>query len=266
MKMSRKDWPYLLAILALAPSVIVALEDGNRFMAAAVAGMVAINLAAWRFESRHPARARLVVHLANAALAFLLARDYQMQGRRGLPWAWAAAGVVFLLAAMVGQGEGSMTSGNRGRAFPSKTDAWLSLTLRLATLLLGGGAVAIVLLGGGTSGSRVVLALLMAAAAGVILWSLRGTRYVLEDDRLTIEAGPLRWRLAVAGIREIRPCRSLISAPALSSDRLVLAYGDPLRRIQISPQSGAEFITAILGRAQHLQRVGALELVSRARD
>ena len=159
-----------------------------------------------------------------------------------------------------------MSSADRGRTFPSKTDAWLITTLRLAAVLLGGGAVAIVLLGGGRSGPRVLLALLMAAAAGMILWSLRGTRYVLDDERLTIEAGPLRWRVAVAGIQEIRPCHSLISAPALSADRLVLAYGDPVRRIQISPQSGAEFITAILGRAQHLQRIGALELVSRARD
>lgn len=159
-----------------------------------------------------------------------------------------------------------MVAGNPGRTFPSKTDAWLGITLRSAAVLLGGGAAAIVLLGRGTSAPRALLALVMAAAAGMILWSLRGTRYVLDGDRLTIEAGPLRWRVAVTGIREIRPCRSLISAPALSSDRLVLAYGDPLRRVQISPQSAAEFVTAILGRARHLQRVGALELVSRARD
>lgn len=158
-----------------------------------------------------------------------------------------------------------MTNGNRGRAFPSKTDAWLSATLRLATVLLGGGAVAIVLLGGGTTGPRVVLAFVLAAAAGVILWSLRGTRYVLEDDRLTIEAGPLRWRVALAAIREIRPCHSLISAPALSSDRLLLTYGEPERQIQISPLSGAEFIAAILGRTRHLRQVGALELVTGTR-
>ena len=157
-----------------------------------------------------------------------------------------------------------MTETDRGPAFPSKTDVWLDLTLRFTATLLAGGAVALVFLGDGISGARVLIALIMAAAAGVVLWSLRGTRYVLDGDRLTIEAGPLRWRVALAGIREIRPCHSLISAPALSADRLLLAYGDPVRRIQISPQSAAEFITAILGRTPHLQRAGALELVSRS--
>ena len=104
MRLARADWPYLLAILALAPSVLVALDDGNLLMAAAALILVAVNLAAWRIESRDPARARLVVHLANAAFAFLLARDYNLQGKTGLPWAWAAAGVVFLVAAMLQQG------------------------------------------------------------------------------------------------------------------------------------------------------------------
>lgn len=156
-----------------------------------------------------------------------------------------------------------MTETDRGRAFPSKTDAWLDLAMRFTATVLAGGAVAVVFLGEGISGGRALLALIMAAAAGIVLWSLRGTRYVLDGDRLTIESGPLRWRVALAGIREIRPCHSLISAPALSADRLQLAYGDPVRRVQISPQSAAEFITAILGRTHHLQRAGALELVSR---
>ncbi|HEX5760840.1 MAG TPA: PH domain-containing protein [Thermoanaerobaculia bacterium] len=90
-----------------------------------------------------------------------------------------------------------------------------------------------------------VLALL-ALNALFVVWLFRSTYYVLTVDELLVRSGPFRWRVPLTAITRVRPSRSLLSAPALSLDRLEIRYdGDTLL---ISPREKEEFLRALGGR------------------
>ena len=41
-----------------------------------------------------------------------------------------------------------------------------------------------------------------------IVWTYRGTRYLVTDREVIARSGPFRWRIEIAGIESIRPSRS----------------------------------------------------------
>lgn len=73
------------------------------------------------------------------------------------------------------------------------------------------------------------------------LWVLLGTDYRIEAGELRIRAGPLRWRIPVAGITRVEPTRDARSGPALSLDRLCIDYGHGARCL-VSPRDAAGFV------------------------
>lgn len=134
--------------------------------------------------------------------------------------------------------------------FASRIDSWL-------VLVLGGTAVAVLW------GLRHVLARPDAAAVGVALvvialgvglplWLLASTWYELADGHLLVRCGPFRTRIALDQIRSVKPSRSLASAPALSLDRLAIAYGR-FGTVLISPRDKAGFIAALRQQAPGVQ-------------
>ena len=111
--------------------------------------------------------------------------------------------------------------------FASKVDAWL------AVLMLGGGVLALLAVApaiGGSFARSAGAAQLLGVAAVLLLslllpaWLLLGTRYSLTDDALKVRAGPFRWTVPLAEISSVRPSRSILSAPALSLDRIQIEY------------------------------------------
>ena len=123
--------------------------------------------------------------------------------------------------------------------FSSKIDLWLVLVL--------GGATAATLWG-----LRQVLAEPDAFAVGVaFVVAALGVGLLLW---LLVRCGPFRTRIALDQIRSVKPSRSLASAPALSLDRLAVAYGR-VGSVLISPKDKAGLIAALRQQAPGAQIV-----------
>ena len=125
--------------------------------------------------------------------------------------------------------------------FASKIDLWLALVL--------GGATAATLWG-----LRQVLAEPDAFAVGVaFVVAALGVGLLLW---LLVRCGPFRTRIALDQIRSVKPSRSLASAPALSLDRLAVAYGR-VGSVLISPKDKAGLIAALRQQAPGAQILSA---------
>ena len=97
-------------------------------------------------------------------------------------------------------------------------------------------------------------ALLHALSLLLPAWLLLGTRYSLTDDALKVRAGPFRWTVPLAEISSVRPSRSILSAPALSLDRIQIDYG--ARRILISPRERQRFVDELRQRCPKARITG----------
>lgn len=126
--------------------------------------------------------------------------------------------------------------------FRSKIDWWL------LTLLMGAVVVcfavgiearnAIPQYGWVTSGLIIAACLL---GGGLPLWVVLSTKYAMTDDALDIHCGPFRWTVRIVDIENIEATRNPLSSPALSLDRLRIAYGAG-RSIMISPENKHQFL------------------------
>jgi len=105
--------------------------------------------------------------------------------------------------------------------FPSRIDAWLAAVVLLAVL----SPLAVVAVQGAGSGVEQVvvwaMALLPLLAGGLLLLPCR---YTLAGDHLHIRCGLIRQRIAYRDITGIAPSRSILSAPALSLQRVKVSY------------------------------------------
>lgn len=140
--------------------------------------------------------------------------------------------------------------------FPSKVDWWLGALLFVAPVMSLISGVAAIAAGAVLSGAIpiVFVALLYVG----LVWPIA---YELHDTELVIRFGLMRSRIPYAGIKAVRPTRSMLSSPALSLDRLHVDSGNPLGP-NISPADRDGFYTALLQKAPHLRREGDA-LVSR---
>jgi hypothetical protein len=149
--------------------------------------------------------------------------------------------------------------------FPSKRDAWIVAVIWVAFAALLAGAR--VMLGSpGPLVARIPLAGFMLLAAGFSLWVTYGTRYTVTAAEITVQAGPLRWRIPLAAITSIEPSGNPLSSPAVSLDRLRVVHRDAdgrERAILLSPADKAGFLAAVAARCPSLALAGD-RLVPRA--
>lgn len=129
------------------------------------------------------------------------------------------------------------------KVFRSRVDLWLALVL-VAPLLLTGSLVFGLYRQG--DGNVTVPLAVFAVTVIAIGWFLADTSYTVDGDTLRIHGGPLRWRVAIPGIRRIRRSRSVLSAPALSLTRLEIEHG--AGTLLISPKDEAAFLALIAAR------------------
>ena len=130
--------------------------------------------------------------------------------------------------------------------FPSRIDAWLAAVVLLAVL----SPLAVVVLRGAGSGAEQVVvwvtALLPLVAGGLLLLPCR---YTLADDHLHIRCGLIRQRIAYRDITGIAPSRNMLSAPALSLQRVKVSYRKQNGRGQgfqlVSPREREVFMQAL---------------------
>ena len=132
-----------------------------------------------------------------------------------------------------------------GTRYRSKVDMWIvaSLGLAAAATLYGCGVVL-------RSGEVVAMAIMLSIAAftlGLMAWVSLGTHYTLSREELDIRSGPFRWQVPISRIKDVKPSRSLLSAPALSTDRLEIVYGSH-ESVQISPRDRERFLEELASR------------------
>ncbi len=137
----------------------------------------------------------------------------------------------------------------RPETFHSKIDTWLG-----AALVLAAGSTLWTAM---TTGQWLPVAAVFAVLATAVF----PMRYELHGDAMLVRSGLLRYRLPYAEITSLVPNRNLLSAPALSLDR-VLVTSKVHRGINISPADREGFFDALIQRAPHLVRVEGGGLVS----
>ncbi len=128
--------------------------------------------------------------------------------------------------------------------FASKVDWWLRVILflpPLASLTALGASLA-----SRDRGEIAVAGLICATVAALYGLLVIPIRYGVGSDELIIWFGVFRQRVSLAAIEEVTPTRNLLSAPALSLDRLAIRTGSGLlSTTMISPLDREEFLTLI---------------------
>ena len=137
--------------------------------------------------------------------------------------------------------------------FSSKIDLWLWGALALT---LGACAFAVWTVGvRGPAMAMVAMLAVCVLALGLPVWIVLGTCYELAERDLLIRSGPFRWRVPLGQIRAVAPSRSVLSAPALSLDRLRIAYGRA-GSILISPRDKLQFLSELQRRCPGIEVAG----------
>ena len=81
-------------------------------------------------------------------------------------------------------------------------------------------------------------------------------RYTLEADHLLIRCGLIRQRIAYRDITAIAPSRSVLSAPALSLQRVKISYRHTSSQL-VSPRERGIFIQMLQDRVRAAHTAGS---------
>jgi len=125
------------------------------------------------------------------------------------------------------------------KVYRSKIDWIVSVPALALALALGLSARMMLAHESGAGGP--VVAFAVAVSLGLLLWTILGTSYLLDDERLRVRSGPFSWQIALRDIRSVAPTRDPRSSPALSLDRLRIEYGSE-RALMVSPRDKAGFL------------------------
>ena len=141
--------------------------------------------------------------------------------------------------------------------FRSKRDLWLTSAVGLSAAGLLASAIT-ALLSGPLSPPIILAVLGSLGGVGLCLGALN-THYVLDVHALRIVSAPFGWTVPYAELRSVTPSSSPLSSPALSLDRLELAYtrGGRRRHVLISPDDRGAFIEELARRAPQAEIVRA---------
>jgi len=128
--------------------------------------------------------------------------------------------------------------------FASKVDVWFVILL-----VASFGVPVIVLMmraietqSSGALGTVVTLGII----AVLPVWIMSTTEYRITAEKLLVRSGPVRVDVPLKSVTGLRASHSVLSAPALSLDRIEVSYGS--KRVVISPRDRAGFIAAITER------------------
>ena len=121
--------------------------------------------------------------------------------------------------------------------FRSKIDLWLIVVI-IASLLL---PIIIAWVEPSALTIAALTTITMFLLTGWLFWA---TRYVVQNNALTIYTGFGKVCIPIESIKSVTPSRNVLASPALSLDRLEISYGKN-QSILISPKDKSEFLTAI---------------------
>ena len=98
---------------------------------------------------------------------------------------------------------------------------------------------------------------LLGLALGHMWWVYRSTAYIVGDDGLLVQSGPVSRRVDAKLLERVRPVRSLVAAPALSFDRIEVSGGFGV--VVVSPKDQAGFVRALKRVAPQMRVEGGLD-------
>lgn len=112
-------------------------------------------------------------------------------------------------------------------------------------------AAVVVLLGAPAAAQAVVagrpfLAAILTLPIGLVTWVLLSTRYTITTDHLAIRCAFVTFRIPLQSITKVRPTRTVLSAPALSLDRLEVTHDAGIA--VISPAHAERFLAELRAR------------------
>jgi len=136
-----------------------------------------------------------------------------------------------------------------GKIFPSKKDAWLVALLWLCVVLTLFATVQVALDTRSPLGILAFVVFCTIPVVVLVLWVLFDTRYILTHKELLIRGGPMRHRIPLRSIQEVRPQRTALSSPALSMDRIHVVWEGSSRGVFISPTNRKTFLRDLATRA-----------------
>lgn len=88
---------------------------------------------------------------------------------------------------------------------------------------------------------------------GFFLWLWFDTGYHVENNIIKIQSGPFNQIIEVKDIKKITKKKSVWSAAALATDRLVIRYGKYDWDVLVSPKQEHEFIKLLLDKNPQIQ-------------
>jgi hypothetical protein len=120
--------------------------------------------------------------------------------------------------------------------------------------------VAALLIVSQSKGLEPVSLLVLGCSVALMRWLYVSTVYTVTDSALRVQSGPLHQSIDARLIERVRPTRTILSAPALSLDRLEIAGG--FGAVVVSPREKAAFIRALQRIAPQLRLEGGLEALT----
>ena len=124
----------------------------------------------------------------------------------------------------------------------SKIDLWL-LAVLVATVAVSLVATLYTLRRGGAV-NYIAAFILSSTCIALPLWLLLGTKYVVQNQVLSIRSDPFSWTIPIEEISAIVETRDSRSSPALSLDRLRIEYADG-KTVMVSPADKHAFIQSL---------------------
>ncbi|HDX9612177.1 TPA: PH domain-containing protein [Bacillus toyonensis] len=127
--------------------------------------------------------------------------------------------------------------------FPSKKDAWL---YPIFFIVLGVCFAPIF------AGREYFLLCFTIPLAVLFIWSWFSTKYIVEEETITIRSGPVKKCIFIRDIKQILNTKNPIAAHALSFDRLEIVYGVHKTEI-VSPKDKEQFINLVKSKNPHIE-------------
>lgn len=137
--------------------------------------------------------------------------------------------------------------------FATRYDPWLDVLLVVTGLLVGGGLPFLRFYAPGDHPAPVWLVILPWFIWGVALAATLPQYYEVRPDGLFIRQGWHRFLIAYASVTELQSVSSAMSAPVLSTQRLLIVTNEG-RRILIAVADEARFLDEVAHRASQLER------------
>lgn len=129
----------------------------------------------------------------------------------------------------------------------SKKDGWLTLIVWGSMLFAIGSGVFSLLADTQKEAPALVILILSVILPLFLLWIWCTTFYILDEESLVIRYGPFSKTIPLQSIRSVKKTRNPLSSPALSLQRIEIAYGK-YDFVLISPKDRDAFIEILARR------------------